>query len=168
VQTQNITIAGKQFVVSSPYVEGELGRPLTAGEAHTLNQTRHENIRNNFAKKVKEAKDGEDLQPLISKYDEDYEFGVRGEGGGVSRDPIEVEARGLARAAIKAKLAEKKISADAKAVNTAIETLLASPKGEKFREVAKQRVEEKQRIAQAASAEMGDVLSDIQPDVAAA
>jgi hypothetical protein len=165
---QTITIAGKSFVVSSPYVEGDLGRPLTAGEAHTLNQTRHENIRNNFAKKVKEAKEGEDLQSLISKYDEDYEFGVRGEGGGVSRDPVEVEARGLARAAIKAKLAEKKQSADAKQINAAVETLLASPKGERFREVARTRVEEKQRIAQAASAEMGDVLASIEPDAQAA
>jgi|SRR5215467_12941857 len=154
-----ITIQGKQFEVRSPYVPGV--HDLTEGEAHTLNQTRHENIRNNFAKKVKEWNGQDDLQALVNKYDEEYEFGVRGEGAGVSRDPVEVEARGLARAAIKAKLKEMNQSADAKAINGAVEALLASDKGEKFREAARNRVAEKQRIAEQESAAMGNILASI-------
>lgn len=167
VPVSTITIAGKQFEVRSPYKAGVI--ELTEGEAHTLNQTRHENIRNNFAKKVKEAKPEDDLQALISKYDGEYEFGVRGEGTGVSRDPIQVEARSLARATIREKLKAKGISADAKAINAAVEKLLASEKGQKFIEVAKQRVAEKQAIAQQASDEMGDVLDSInEPEAPAA
>jgi hypothetical protein len=161
-----ITIAGRQFEVTSPYVPGP--RDLSEGEAHTLNQTRHENIRNNFAKKVKEAKPEEDLQALITAYDAEYEFGVRGEGGGVSRDPVQVEARSLVRVTIKTKLKEKGISADAKAINAAVEKILASEKGAKFLEVAKQRVAEKQAIAEQASSEMGDVLDSIEEPAAVA
>lgn len=156
-----ITIQGKQFEVRSPYVPGM--HELTEGEAHSLNQTRHENIRNNFAKKVKEWNGTDDLQALVSKYDEEYEFGVRGEGAGTSRDPVEVEARGLARAAIKAKLKELNQSAEAKAINAAVEALLASEKGEKFREAARNRVAEKQRIAEAESATMGNILASLTP-----
>jgi len=154
-----ITIQGKQFEVSSPYVAGPW--TLTEGEAHTLNQTRHENVRNNFAKKVKEWNGTDDLQAQVSKYDEEYEFGVRGEGGGTSRDPVEVEARGLARAAIKAKLKEMNQTADAKAVNGAVEALLASAKGERFREAAKNRVAEKQRIAEQEKSGMENILASI-------
>lgn len=161
-----ITIAGHQFEVSSPYSAGAI--ELTEGEAHTLNQTRHENVRNNFAKKVKDGvasgKSVEDLQAEITKYDESYEFGVRGEGTGESRDPVQVEARSLARAAIKAKMKEKGMAApEAKALAEAVKTLLASEKGQKFIEVARDRVAEKQRIAEQVSAEMGDILANVTP-----
>jgi hypothetical protein len=154
-----ITIQGKQFEVSSPYQAGPI--ELSEGEAHTLNQTRHENIRNNFAKKVKDWNGQDDLQSAITAYDNEYQFGLRGEGGGASRDPVEVEARGLVRAAIKTKLKEINQTADAKAINAAVDALLASEKGEKFREAARTRVTEKQEIAQRESAAMNDILSSI-------
>lgn len=158
-----ITIAGKSFEVSSPYVPGT--HDLTEGEAHTLNQTRHENIRNNFAKKVKEAGDGvslEDLQSQVSAYDEKYEFGVRGTGEGVSRDPVETEARNGARAAIRAALKERGKSADVKAINAAAEQILADPvRGEKYRAAARERVAAKQAAAAEAAAGLAELVDSI-------
>jgi hypothetical protein len=49
---EQITIAGQSFNVPIRYEEGH---ELTSGEASALNQTYHENIRNNLAKKAKEG-----------------------------------------------------------------------------------------------------------------
>lgn len=158
-----LTIAGKTFEVSSPYAAGVV--ELSEGEAHALNQTRHENIRNNFAKRVKEAKPDETdavLQDLISKYDTEYAFGIRGTGAGVSRDPIQVEARSLARAAIRESLKKAGKSADAKAINAAVETLLASERGARFLDAARVRVADKQAIAEAETASMESIIAGIE------
>jgi hypothetical protein len=58
---EQITISGHSFNVPVRYEEGH---ELTAGEASALNQTYHENLRNNFAKKVKDAGDGADVAAL--------------------------------------------------------------------------------------------------------
>ena len=47
-----ITIQGMGFAVPIVYAEGH---PLTANQAAALNQVLAENLRNNFASKVKEA-----------------------------------------------------------------------------------------------------------------
>ena len=49
-----ITIAGHAFQAPIKYAEGDT---LEANEAGALNQTYHENLRNNFAKRVQEALD---------------------------------------------------------------------------------------------------------------
>lgn len=51
---QTITIQGLQFQAPSPYREGHV---VNAAEASTLNQTLGENLRNNFAGKVRAALD---------------------------------------------------------------------------------------------------------------
>lgn len=112
---RQITIQGLTFDVDDKYAEGHI---VTANEANALNQTRAENLRNNFAGKVKEAKDevGEGnelseetvtaLKEDFAKVRDEYEFGVRG-GGVRITDPVQKEARRLAtdqvHAAIKAK-----------------------------------------------------------------
>lgn len=164
-----ITIAGRQFEVSSPYVAGAY--ELSEGEAHTLNQTRHENIRNNFAKKVKEAGADvslEQLQAQVSEYDSKYEFGVRGTGEGVSRDPVETEAKSLARLAIRGALKEQGKSADVKSINAAADQLLASEVGSKYREAAKQRIEEKQRIAASMATDLSSIVAGMSAPAAPA
>jgi hypothetical protein len=95
-ELEEVTIAGEVFKIDTPYVEGH---PLTAGEASQLNQVRHENLRNNFAKKVKDAKEAGtfDLAAFQTQLDElaaKYEFGVRTGGGGgrAPSDPIKREA----------------------------------------------------------------------------
>jgi hypothetical protein len=85
VRTESITIAGTSFTVPSPFTEGHV---LTAGEASQLNQVFHENIRNNFSKKVKA---GTATQADIDAYAASYKMGVRTGGGRVS-DPVRREA----------------------------------------------------------------------------
>jgi len=54
VATQTLLIQGVSFIGPAPYAEGHV---LTASEASVMNQTYGENLRNNFATKVKAAKD---------------------------------------------------------------------------------------------------------------
>jgi|SRR5271165_4243240 len=103
-----LTISGKTFTVNPPYVPGHV---LKENEASTLNQTWMENIRNNFAKKVSEAEGNgtshELLQSALNEYAAKYEFGVRSGLGGRTTDPVEQEARRLAKAHVHAKLKAK-------------------------------------------------------------
>ncbi len=117
--TKSLTIAGVAFEVSTPYAEGH---PCTEAEAKALNQTRGENIRNNQAKAVKAVieaaggMNGKDLPEIgtdamaeltasVAAYDKDYVFTLASVGGGrKSKDPVEVEAGKIARAAIMAHL----------------------------------------------------------------
>src|SRR5882724_10133517 len=90
-QVEQITIAGSTYNVPVRYEEGH---ELTAGEASALNQTFHENIRNNLAKL---AKDGLLTQEKVDEYSGTYQFGVRAAGAGVSRDPVMSEAMRIAK-----------------------------------------------------------------------
>lgn len=107
-----ITIQGLEFNVDYPYTSGDI--VLTAGEASALNQTRAENLRNNFAARIKamieeyrEANklpdeeeiassvlDKDTLDKEFTEYMGNYEFGVRqlGGGGRIPMDPVEREA----------------------------------------------------------------------------
>lgn len=108
-----LLIAGIHFMVEDQYSDGDT---INAAEAHTLNQTRRENLRNNFANKVDSEKekaqkegrsvDMQALQAEFSKYAEEYEFGVRGSGGAKS-DPLTTEMRRLARDAIREQIKAK-------------------------------------------------------------
>lgn len=117
--TKSLTIAGVAFEISTPYAEGH---SCTEAEAKALNQTRGENIRNNQAKAVKAVIEaaggmsGKDLPEIsadamaeltsgVAAYDADYIFTLASVGGGrKSKDPVEVEATKIARAAIMAHL----------------------------------------------------------------
>src|SRR4051812_23750391 len=100
---ETITIAERPFQVPNPFAEGHV---LTASQADALNQTFHENIRNNLAKKLKEVTDPTEAQKIVDEYANDYEFGVRGGGGG-SRDPVMTEALSMAREIVKRQLQKK-------------------------------------------------------------
>ena len=96
---EQITIAGSVFNVPVRYEEGH---ELTANEAAALNQTFHENLRNNFAKRVDSRKENgeldsdvkEELQSELDSYADEYEFG--GPRGGAVRDPVMSEAMKMA------------------------------------------------------------------------
>lgn len=148
-----ITIAGRSFSVEPRYAEGHT---LTANEAAALNQTYFENLRNNFAGKMKgdtpipEA----ELDSKFAEYASSYNFGVRTGGGGGSRDPIEVEAMSLARDAIKkgiqnlfaaGKSTKKVGDYSAKAISEAAAKLIEQNPA--FREKAKERVAQMQEVA---------------------
>lgn len=120
---RQVTISGETFEIAAPY---SAGHQLNEAEASVLNQTYLENIRNNAASKIKAAKEaaeksnttfsldapiggeGEDasktLRQVIADYAKSYEFGVRVARNSEPADPVEREARSIAREAISAKL----------------------------------------------------------------
>lgn len=150
---EQITIAGQSFNVPLRYEEGH---ELTSGEASALNQTYHENIRNNLAKK---AKDGELTQADVDTYADSYQFGVRAAGTGVTRDPVMAEAMRIAKKQIGELLKQNSKSIrdyEASALNEAARKLIA--KDSAILTLAKQRVAEQQSLAQA---DLGDILSGL-------
>lgn len=150
---EQITIAGSPFNVPVRYSEGH---ELTSGEASALNQTYHENIRNNLAKK---AKEGTLTQEEVDAYANDYQFGVRTAGTGVTRDPVMSEAMRIAKKQLGEMLRKsgKKIGDyEVSAINDAAKKLL--DKTPEIMELAKQRVAEQQSLAQA---DLGDILGGL-------
>lgn len=102
---KTVTIAGHSFDISVPYAAGHV---LTEAEAKHLNQTRHENVRNNTAKKVKElmeAGKADEAKAVVAAYDAEYEFTIANVGA-PKLDPVEREARAIAKDLIKAHLAK--------------------------------------------------------------
>lgn len=105
----HITVQGHKFEVPEGLVaKYAVGYTIAdEGEAHALRQTFLENLRNNFAGKVKtalgEAEQLSDeqqsaLQNEFASYANEYKFGVRTGGGGApKRDPVEREMLKLAK-----------------------------------------------------------------------
>ncbi len=150
---ETITIAGAPYQVPVRYEEGH---ELTAGEASALNQTFHENIRNNLAKK---AKEGSLTQAEVDAYSGSYQFGVRVGGGAPTRDPVMSEALRIAKDQIKAALKKKgrKVSdVEASAINEAAKKLVGQ--NPQILELAKQRVAEQQA---AATEDLSSLVADI-------
>lgn len=152
----NLTINGHVFEVEDDpnIVEGA---PMSAGHVHSLQQTRRENVRNNFASKVKERQ-GEDgslgdaekaeLQSALADYAAKYEFGVR-QAGTARRvvDPVEKEMLRMARddisAAYFAKNGEK---LKGEALANAAEQLL-SVRGDDYAKRARRAIREREAAA---------------------
>lgn len=111
-----ITIQGITFTAPEPY---ESGHVLNENEAAAINQLFHENLRNNFASKVKTAIDAasaasidvdlDTLQKEFDAYAAGYAFGVRKSGVRVPRDPVAREAQRIARASVMKVLKQHKL-----------------------------------------------------------
>lgn len=112
-QYDQITIQGQTFKVPIRYAAGHT---LTEGEASALNQTLHENLRNNFAKKVAEGTEAgtglEVLQQQLDDYANEYQFGVRTGGGGFKGDPVMTLAMNISREMVRGAIKAKGLSAD--------------------------------------------------------
>jgi hypothetical protein len=126
--SKNITVQGIDLPVVDQFAEGHV---LTAIEAAVLSQTYNENLRNNFANRVKEAKEslgeafnidtpytvgeGEAAKSFASiseqwaAHTEAYSFGARRVGGGGKRttDPVQREALRIARASVESAIRTK-------------------------------------------------------------
>jgi hypothetical protein len=159
-----ITIAGQVFHVPVRYEEGH---ELLAGEASALNQTYHENLRNNFATRVKEGLEGgktvEALQTELDAYAESYQFGVR-TGGGAVRDPVTSEALRIAKEKIREYLKSKGVKGkdmDAKVIGEKAKQLIE--KDPKIMELAKKRVAE----TAAATSDIAALIADLPTATAA-
>jgi hypothetical protein len=110
---ETLTIQGARFEIPDAVIgRYQIGTPLnTEGEVSTMRQILRENLRNNFASKVKAKQNGgelneaqiAELQNEFTTYAESYQFGVRAVGTGtrVIRDPLEKEVRKLMSDAIK-------------------------------------------------------------------
>lgn len=162
--TEQITIQGQTFNVEPRYTEGYT---LKANEAGALNQTYFENLRNNFAKQVKdgmEANVGLDvLQSKLDAYAAEYEFGVRtGGGGGRSGDPVLSEAMSIARDRVRAAIKSKgrKLSDySAEQITTGARKLLDTQGADgEIMQAARQRVEAEKQAAQSAAAELAEII----------
>lgn len=158
-----ITIQGKTFWVPLRYKAGHV---LNENEASTLNQTLHENLRNNFAKKVTEADEaGVDhavLQQQLDDYANDYQFGVRTGGGGFRGDPVVTCAMNMARDAVRKVIKEKGLDADEwppSKISQAAKALLER-QGEDGRiiSLARKQVEAERAAGQAVMAEVSEIL----------
>lgn len=110
-EMKNKVIAGESFQISQPYVAGHT---LTEAEAKTLNQVRSENIGNNLREKIKELLDAgklDEAKALVAERDSTYEFTLATVSAAAKLDPVEKEARAIAKEIVKAKLAEKGLKA---------------------------------------------------------
>jgi hypothetical protein len=164
------TVQGLTFSMPQPFVAGPI--ELTEGEASALNQTLAENLRNNFAAKIRakldeyrkannlaedadvgvDVLDKEQLDTEFAAYANEYEFGVRTGGGGprVPADPIGKEAHRIAWDRVKAALQKKNIG-----LNTVTKEQKASfisqvlEKYPEIKEEAQRRVEATSQIAAA-------------------
>lgn len=117
----DITVQGLTFSAPQPYSAGSV--ELTEGEASQLNQVLAENLRNNFAAKIRakveahkkannmaedadvgaDVLDKDELDNEFEAYAKEYEFGVRQASSGprAPADPVGKEAYRMARAKIK-------------------------------------------------------------------
>lgn len=164
MNTQPVVIQGQLFTINAPYTAGHV---LNENEAAALNQLRAENIRNNFATRMKKAE--EDKQPplgqdKLNEYDATYQFGIRA-AGKLPQDPVEKEAYKLAEvaviAALKARGTKLKELPEGKLDELVTQTLEKRPH---FREQAKKVVEARKEAVGAAAVDLGEV----QPQQAAA
>lgn len=160
--SKTVTISSRQFTVPTPFEDGHV---ITANQAAALNQVFAENLRNNFAGKVKAALeagafDQDAMQSELDAYAESYEFGRSISGGGgsaVRGDPVMSEARAIARAALSAKLraSGRKVSDVSKdKMDAAIAMLLE--RDPNIRAEAERRVAEKKALLESATSSVGD------------
>ena len=140
--TREITVKDVSFTVDQPY---EAGHAVTAAEAAALNQARAENIGNNLRSRVTKALDEKDsttmeeVQAYAKEYNEKYTFEMG--GGGRALDPVEREARKIARQAVSAKIKAtgKKVSEYSSESITAMVNKLARENADIIKE-AKKRI----------------------------
>lgn len=161
----NLTIAGQVFeVTDDPNIVP--GTPLSEGMVSSLQQTRRENIRNNFAAKVRDATDDgetelsqqdyQQLQEQLNAYAAAYEFGVRATGVRRVTDPVEKEARDEVRRTIQQRhfaLHGKRVTGEP--LSEAVDAVMAGPHADEYRQIARERLEERDRRGEAMLAQTG-------------
>lgn len=117
-----ITIQNLQFEASAPYAAGHA---INENEATALNQTRVENLRNNFAGTIKakleeiskedpartelSAEEIDELKEKFAEYDAEYTFQGKRIGTRAPVDPVAREANKMAKETITAALKAKNI-----------------------------------------------------------
>ena len=95
----SITIQHAEWNIEPRYAAGHV---LNENEASALNQTFFENIRNNWASRLKTSSENNVAlsQDDLDRYVQEYQFGVRSLVNREPRDPVAAEERRLARAVV--------------------------------------------------------------------
>ncbi len=165
---RDVTIQGLTFSYPAPYTAGP--HELTEGEASQLNQVLGENLRNNFAAKIRshiedyrkannlpedqeigaDVLDKDTLDHEFAELAVKYEFGVRQASGAprTPSDPIMKEAVLIARSRVRDALKKKGIQMDTvskEQMHAFVQQVLE--KYPDIREEAKRRVEASASIA---------------------
>lgn len=148
--TTEVTIQGHGFKVPQPFADGHT---CNANQAAALNQLLTENVRNNFAGRIKKAEEAGAAVPTqeeLDTYIAGYEFGVRSGGGG-SSDPVSKEAMNIARDLVKNAIAKKegvKLSdVSAAEITKLAKGVLDGEKGEAIRKKAAKIVKDREALA---------------------
>lgn len=150
-----LTIKGQQFeIADDPAVI--VGAIMNEGHVHSLQQTRRENIRNNFAARVEKALgDAEQLAPEslqqlqqeLQDYAAHYQFGVRASGPRRVVDPVEKEMLRMAKEDIAAAYFSRKGERlKGEALTEAAERLLGL-KGEEYNRRARRALRDREAAA---------------------
>jgi hypothetical protein len=158
-----ITIQGQNFRVPIRYAAGHA---LNDGEASALNQTYHENLRNNFAGKVRDGVEAnvphEVLQQQLDDYANDYQFGVRAGGGGFRGDPVMTLAMNGARDLVRRAIKERGLDQDewpASRISQAAKALLEAQGDDGIIvTTARKQVEAEREAAKAAMQSVNELL----------
>lgn len=160
------TIAEMTFEIAQPFEEGHV---CTAGEAKALNQTRAENVGNNLRKQIEaaksEGKSEDEIRAMVAEYDAAYELTLTTVATSRKLDPVEREARAIAKDVLKEHLAKtgRKLTKAPEGetdeswkekVEAQIELIMAK---EEVVKAAQKRVKEKQRTSEALLADMDQV-----------
>jgi hypothetical protein len=162
MSTKSITIQGHSFDATQPYAAGHT---ITEAEAKALNQVRAENLRNNFASKIKaaqgeaEALTEEQLSTLRSEfatYDAEYEFTLASVGGGKREtDPVQAEAKRIAKSVVVAKLKSKGKTLKDVDADTLANAIAKIAESEGVQKMAKKNVAERSKAAELDLDDMG-------------
>jgi hypothetical protein len=165
--SRQFTIQGLQFSTAAKYAEGHA---LTAAEAAALNQTRIENLRNNFASEIKakieeagvETGDQlsqeiqDELQASFETFAAEYEFSERKAGSPrQAMDPVAREANRIATQMLLEHLKAKNIKRadlDEGVFDGWVKQVL--DKKPEITAEAKRRVEEASKVAKDSLAEL--------------
>lgn len=158
-----ITIQGQTFKVPIRYAAGH---QLNDGEAAALNQTLHENLRNNFAKKVADGVEAgvpiETLQQQLDDYATEYQFGVRTGGGGFRGDPVMTLALNMARELVRTAIKAKNLNQDdwpAARISQAAKAILEQQGDDgKIVSTARKQVEAEKAAAAEAMASVNELI----------
>lgn len=163
--TKEVRISGEKFELRTPFKAGDV---IDEATARQLNQVRLENIGNNYRKRIDEAVEARDngdpskwneVVAALAQYDAEYTFAMPGTGTRVVRDPVEREARSIARDHIKLKLAaqgRKFKDVDPDKLEAEIDRFASMDATIKL---AKKRVAEKAKALDALGDELGDLGS---------
>jgi hypothetical protein len=147
-----IKIQGLLFSAPSPFVEGYA---LTKSEAAALNQLLHENLRGNFAGRVKEALKARnedsaqlnmaELQAAFSNYAMGYAFGARRTRPTTA--PTANEARKIAADLVREALKAKGLKVKELPEGKFAELVEQAAKRDEVITAAQRRIEERQQLS---------------------